>query len=172
MSAIRKLILTLTAVLACMCSAQAQVWIGGSLNASLTQGAKSFTIAPDVGYCFEDTPFSIACALEYSGELISGESYSHSLTVSPYFHYDICSLEERFGLFVDLAADIEVLDRSFFDVGFTPGVSFMLTEHWSAEFSYGFLGYQRSREPEQAATHEFVFDFKAATGEFSIYYNF
>jgi hypothetical protein len=91
--------------------------------------------------------------------------------VSPYFRYDICDIGERFSMFVDLCSDIEVLDFHFFDVGLSPGISFNLTDHWSAEFSYGFLGYQREKN-DDTIEHNFVLDFKASAAEFGIYYNF
>ena len=168
----KRILLTIAIVITAFMSAHAQVWLGGSLNAQFTKDAKMFSIAPDVGYCFSETPFSIACAIEYTGLIQHDEGYTHGLTISPYFRYDICTLEERFGLFVDLVADIDALGFRFFDVGFAPGVSFNLTEHWSAEFSYGFLGYTRVQLPEQDVEHSFGLDFKTATAEFGIYYNF
>ncbi len=168
----KKILLTLIFMVAAITVTHAQVWIGGSVNAQLNKNLKSFTIAPDVGYCFANVPLSVACALEYQGAFTNDEGYSHSLTVSPYFRYDICGIGERFSMFVDLCSDIEVLDFHFFDVGLSPGISFNLTEHWSAEFSYGFLGYQREVGDDNAIEHKFVLDFKTATAEFGIYYNF
>ena len=168
----KKALLTLIFMVAAITVAHAQVWIGGSVNAQLNKNLKSFTIAPDVGYCFANVPLSVACALEYQGAFTNDEGYSHSLTVSPYLRYDICGIGERFSMFVDLCSDIEVLDFHFFDVGLSPGISFNLTEHWSAEFSYGFLGYQREVGDGNAIEHKFVLDFKTATAEFGIYYNF
>ena len=168
----KKTLLTLVFIVAAFTVTHAQVWIGGSVNAQLNKDFKSFTIAPDMGYCFANVPFSVACALEYQGSFVNDEGYSHSLTVSPYLRYDICDIGERFSMFVDLCSDIEVLDFSFFDVGLVPGISFDLTEHWSAEFSYGFLGYQRELNDDNAIEHSFVLDFKTATTEFGIYYSF
>lgn len=168
----KKTLLTLVFIVVAFTVTHAQVWIGGSVNAQLNKDFKSFTIAPDVGYCFANVPFSVACAMEYQGSFVNGEGYSQSLTVSPYLRYDICDIGERFSMFVDLCSDIEVLDFSFFDVGLVPGISFDLTEHWSAEFSYGFLGYQRELNDDNAIEHSFVLDFKTATTEFGIYYSF
>ncbi len=153
-------------------TAHAQVWLGGNISAQLNKEEKTFTIAPDVGYCIPNTPFSIACAVEYSGTFQTEEAYTHSLTVSPYFRYDICNLEERFFLFVDLASDIDALDWKLTSIGLAPGVSFNLTEHWSAEFSYGFLGYQREQTKDEPDKHNFVLDFATATASLGIYYNF
>lgn len=168
----KKILLALVFVVAAITTTHAQVWLGGSVNAQLNKDFKTFTIAPDVGYCFANSPFSVACALEYQGIFRNDEGYAQNLTVSPYFRYDICGIGERFSMFVDLCSDIEVFDFSFFDIGLSPGISFNLTEHWSAEFSYGFLGYQREKNDDNATEHNFVLDFKTATAEFGIYYNF
>lgn len=167
----KKILLSLILFIAAFTS-HAQVWLGGSVNAQLSKDIKTFSIAPDVGYCFPNTPFSVACAFEYEGSFLNEEGYSHALTVSPYFRYDICDIGERFFLFVDLTTDIDALKFSYFNIGLSPGVSFNLTEHWSAEFSYGFLGYRWEQLPENEIGHSFELDFKTATAEFGIYYSF
>lgn len=168
----RKFLLTLAFVFAAIVSLNAQVWIGGSVNATLNKETKTFNIAPDVGYCFSNVPLSIACAIEYEGSFEIGQAYAHSLTVSPYLRYDICDIEERFFLFVDLTADIDALEFSTFDIGLSPGVSFNISDHWSAEFSYGFVGYNWERLSEQEISHGLELNFKASAAEFGIYYNF
>lgn len=168
----RKFLLTLAFVFAAIVSLNAQVWIGGSTNVTLNKETKTFNIAPDVGYCFSNVPLSIACAIEYEGTFETGETYTHSLTVSPYLRYDICDIEERFFLFVDLIADIDALKFSSFDIGLSPGVSFNITDHWSAEFSYGFVGYNWERLSEQEISNGLELNFKASAAEFGIYYNF
>ena len=168
----RKFLLTLAFVFAAIVSLNAQVWIGGSVNATLNKETKTFNIAPDVGYCFSNVPLSIACAIEYEGSFEIGQAYAHSLTVSPYLRYDICNIEERFFLFVDLTADIDALEFSTFDIGLSPGVSFNISDHWSAEFSYGFVGYNWERLSEQEISHGLELNFKASAAEFGIYYNF
>lgn len=167
----KKILLTLILVIASITITHAQVWLGGSVNGHFNKEIKAFSIAPEVGYYFTDTPFTIGCGIEYSGTIEKGEAYTHSLTIAPFLRYDICDIGERFTMFVDLYSDIEVLDFSFFDIGLAPGISFDLTEHWSADFSYGFLGYQREKNGN-AIEHGFVLDFKTATAEFGIYYSF
>lgn len=168
----KKRLLTLIIALFGVLSVQAQIWIGGSANATLGKELKTFSIAPDVGYCIPNTPFSIACAVEYAGTLQNGEDYCHSVTISPYFRYDICEIGERFSLFVDLVSDFDALEFSTFDIGLSPGVSFNITDHWSAEFSYGFVGYNWERLSEQEIGHGLELNFKASAAEFGIYYSF
>ena len=153
-------------------TAQAQWYIGGSVNAAMTKESQAFSIAPDVGYSFTNAPFSIACALEYGGEFSKDDGYTHSLTVSPYFRYDICDIGERFSLFTDLIFDIDALELSFFDVMLCPGVSFDLTEHWSAEFSIGVLGYEWEKVPDDKPIHSVVLGFETVAPSFGINYSF
>jgi len=170
--AMKKRLLTLIIALFGVLSVQAQIWIGGSANATLGKELKTFSIAPDVGYCIPNTPFSIACAVEYAGTLQNGEDYCHSVTISPYFRYDICEIGERFSLFVDLVSDFDALEFSSFDIGLCPGISFDLTDHWSAEFYIGFLGYEWEQVADDEVERCFVLDFKTVAPSFGIYYNF
>ena len=168
----KKLFLVTALVFVGVLTARAQMWIGGSVNASIQKESQTFTVAPDVGYYFSDLPFAIACAVEYGGTFQKGEGYTHSLTVSPYFRYDICEIGERFSLFTDLLSDFDALEFSFFDIGLYPGVSFDLTEHWSAEFYLGFFGYEWELVPGDESEQRFVLDFKTAAPSFGIYYSF
>lgn len=168
----KKAVLTLIIMLAGMFSAQAQVWIGGSVNARFNKDSQSFSIAPDVGYCFSNVPFSIACAMEYGGTFQKDATYSQSLTLSPYFRYDICDLDERFSLFVDLYSDFDVLEFSCFDIGLSPGISFEISEHWSTEFSFGLLEYDWERVPDDKPNQSIGFGFETAAPSFGFYYNF
>jgi len=171
-SDMKKALIILAFALFGVFTAQAQIWIGGAVNASFNKEIKTFSIAPDIGYCIPSTPFSIACAVEYGGTFQQGEAYSQSLTLSPYFRYGICDLNERFSLFADLYSDFEVLDFGSFDIGLSPGISFDLTEHWSAEFSVGLLEYNWERIPDEKPSQTFRFFFETAVPSFGIYYNF
>ena len=153
-------------------TAQAQWYIGGSVNAAMTKESQAFSIAPDVGYTFSNAPFSVALAFEYGGEFSKDEGYSHSLTLSPYCRYDIYDISERFTLFADLFADIDALELGYFDVGLKSGVSFDLTEHWSAEFSIGLLGYEWKKVSDDKPTHSFMLGFETAAPSFGINYSF
>ena len=153
-------------------TAQAQWYIGGGLKANIGKEANTFTLAPDAGYCFENAPISLGCAVEYEGTIQSGEAYSHFLTLSPYLRYNICDIDERFSFFTDLTADFDALELGWFDIGLSPGVSFDLTDHWSAEFSTGFLGYEWEQVPDNKPVQKFVLNFETVAPSFKIYYNF
>lgn len=166
----KKVLLSFIIVLAGLLDAQAQIWVGGSVDMRLDKEAKSFSISPDVGYSFPNTPLAIACALEYGGTYQTGNACTHSLIISPYLHYDICDIGEYFSLYVDLVSDIDVLEFSSFDVGLNPGIAFDLTEHWSAEFGIGFLGFQSTKG--DTIEQSFVADFAPVASSFSVYYEF
>ena len=168
----KRLVLTIAIVLASLVGAKAQIWIGGSLDASLNKEAKTFSITPDVGYSIPNTPISVACAFNYEGSLLNDGSYSHDLTVSPYIRYLICEIGERFSLFVDLLGDFDVLQRATFDAGLSPGIDIALTEHWSAEFYFGFVGYQWKQVEDKSYERTFDMGLRTSASAFSIYYNF
>ena len=151
---------------------QSQWFLGGSVGTAINKESQTFSIAPVVGYCFPNTPFSIAGAIEYGGTFQNGKAYTHSLTVSPYGRYNICDIGERFSLFVDFGFDIDALELDFFDIMLYPGISFNLTKHWSAEFSVGLLGYEWEKVPDSKPNHKFVLGFETAAPSFGIYYNF
>jgi len=168
----KRLLFTIVFAFIGIFTVQAQWYIGGSVSAAINKESQAFSIAPDVGYCFTNAPFSIACALEYGGEFSKDDGYSHSLTVSPYFRYNICNIGERFSFFMDLFSDIDALELCSFDIGLSPGISFDLTEHWSAEFSVGLLKYEWKKVPDDKPTHCFVLGFETAAPSFGIYYSF
>ena len=168
----KKILFTFAFVIAAFVSVHAQFYIGGNLNAKLNKETKTFTIAPDVGYSFPNAPFSVACAVEYGGTIPKDEAYQHSLTLSPYVRYNICDIGERFTLVVDLSSDIDVLDFGLLEVGLNPGVSFDVSDHWSAEFSMGFLGYKREEAEGQSTKHSFELKLELAAPSFSFYYSF
>jgi len=168
----KKLLFTLAFIVAACASAQAQFYIGGGLNAQFDKGYKSFTISPDVGYSFSTVPFSVGCGIEYMGTIREAEAYSQSLEISPYFRYSICDIGERFTLFVDLSTDIEVLNFGLLDVGLGPGISFDVTDHWSVEFSFGSIAYEREQAEDETIQHRFALDFALSAASFKFFYSF
>ena len=117
-------------------------------------------------------PFSIGCTLEYGGTAQIDQPYSHSLTVSPYFRYDVYEITERYTLFVDLYADFDAIEFSSFDIGLSPGIAFDITEHWSAEFSLGFLEYGWEKVPNEKPSQSFGLKLDAVATSFGINYSF
>lgn len=160
--------LLLLAVLFVAMTAKAQWYVGGSINANLFESYNSLVFSPDFGYTFEEAPIGVGLttSLAFYQNRLDGDRFSlDNIAVSPYLRY-YCYDIERFGFFVDLAGDFYVYGDSGFDVGFMPGVSFNLTEHWSAEFSYGWIGY------EQYDEKGFSIQMDASTSKLSFYYNF
>ena len=153
-------------------TAQAQWYIGGGVKASFQKESQSFTLAPDGGYCFANSPLSLGGAIEYGGTRESGEAYSHSLSASLYLRYIICDIGERFSFFTDFGGDVDALRLGWFDIGMSPGVSFDLTDRWSAEFSAGFMGYEWEQVPDDKPIQRFVLNFETVAPRFRFYYNF
>ena len=168
----KRLLLTIVFAFIGIYTVHAQWYIGASVSAAINKETQTFSLAPDVGYSFTNAPFAIACAFEYGGKFSKGESYTHSLTVTPYFQYSICDIGKRFSLFVDLFSDIDVLELKSFNIGLSPGITFNLTEHWTAEFSVGLLGYEWEKVPDDKPSHKFMLGFETSAPTFRIYYNF
>ena len=67
----KKLFLTLALAFVGILSANAQLWMGGSIGAGITKDVTTFAIAPEVGYSFTGTPMTVAAEVDYTGWAIS-----------------------------------------------------------------------------------------------------
>ena len=166
----KKLFLTLVLAFTGIFAANAQLWMGGSASAYANKDFAKFSIAPEIGYSFNK--FTIASAVSYDFKH-DGKS-SHTVIVSPYVRYSICTIE-KFGMFLDLTGDFDVANDNFgYRVGLQPGIAWMATKHWTAAFRFAFLGYNHcdyyltEDEPE----YGFKFGFALAAPSFGLYYNF
>lgn len=153
-------------------TAQAQWYIGGSINGNLGKETKTLNMVPDVGYYFSDNSFALGCEFEYNLSFLEGEGTSHSLDISPYGTLDICDISERFSLFLDIITSFDALSFNYFEIGLSPGVAFSLTEHWEAVFNFGYIGYLWEHVPDGKANHNFVMDYKPSAGMFRMHYYF
>ena len=82
----KKLFLTLVIAFAGIFTANAQVWLGGSVNAMMNKDVKSFGVAPELGYSFAEVPLTIAVAADfdfYKDNLVKGST----LTLTPYVRF-------------------------------------------------------------------------------------
>ena len=162
----KKLLFTLVFAFAGIFTANAQFWLGGSVNAAFGKHESSFGIAPEAGYSFKGTPWTVACAIDY--DYTSDDVYSESmLALTPYVRYTLLSIE-KFSLSMDALCGIGVrTDNSVFRVGVRPIIAWMATKKWTAAFSMGFLGYDDMYHDAQ-----FILDFETAAPTFGLYYNF
>ena len=168
----KKLFLVLALAFAGIFTANAQVWIGGSTSATINDQVTSFSVAPEVGYSFTGTPWTIAVAANYGFNQNKLETHvdpHHSLILSPYVRYSICNIE-KFALFMDLTGDFDVMSEDFgYRVGLQPGIAWMATEHWTAAFRFAFIGYNKCNF---YGADGFRMDFATAAPGFGLYYNF
>ena len=101
-------------------TANAQVWIGGSTSVFAGKNHAKFTIAPEVGYSFPNTKWTIAVGANYAMDYTKytdifntvHKDYTHALILSPYVRYSICNIE-KFAMFLDLTGDFDVLSDNF-----------------------------------------------------------
>ena len=195
----KKVLLTLVLAFAGIISANAQLWLGGSMAFNTnkyedTRGTYYF-LGPEVGYSFGN--WSVATALGYSSGItshIGGQTNKYIVNafyVMPYVRYNVCSIE-KFNFFLDGAFDfIGWRDKYNLDgfisygrdlqttwqAGIKPGIAFHPTKKWTAVFHLGFIGYSKG---SLGGIDNFPFpydpgfsvDFSASTATFGLYYNF
>lgn len=169
----KKLFLVLALAFAGIFTANAQVWIGGSTNVTLNKELTRFAIAPEVGYSFLDSHWTIAVGANYGyrSDKVVGDVavVNQSLILSPYVRYSICNIE-KFAFFMDLTGDFDVLSENFgYRVGLQPGIAWMATKHWTAAFRFAFLGYNHCNF---YGDNGFRLDFATSAPGFGLYYNF
>ena len=142
--------LLVVAVLMATIAVKAQgIYVGGSLSAwrNTTENFSSFTIAPEVGYNFNET-WAIGAELGYSHDYMEGFKVN-SFAIAPYVRWSYYE-NDAVRLFLDGAATVgfnKVKDGETFkygQVGLRPGIAVKLNDHFSFVAKYGFLGYQRN----------------------------
>lgn len=164
----KKVLITLIIAFSGIFTANAQVWIGGSAGAQLKSGF-TVSVAPEIGYSFNNSPFSIATSLNLI--LTGNEGSSHvywGLIASPYVRYNLCTVGEKFNIFMDLTGDFVIPDGGY-RVGLQPGIAWMATKHWTAAARIGFMGYNQS---DFYGDKGLELSFQAAIPTIGLYYNF
>ena len=161
----KKLVLTLALAFTGIFAANAQVWLGGSVGAQVKDGF-SVSVAPEIGYSFEDSPISIATALNF---ILVGEggNTSWGLIASPYVRCNLATVE-KFNFFLDATGDF-VIPGGGWRAGLQPGIAWNATEHWTAAARIGFLGYNKSAF---LGNEGFQLSFQSAIPSIGLYYNF
>jgi hypothetical protein len=172
----KKVLLTLALAFVGIFSANAQLWMGGSANAAINKNSTGIAISPEIGYSFKGVPFTIAIGANYGVQGTKHHNsydFNHSLILSPYVRYSVCKIE-KFALFLDLTGDLDVLSDDFgYRVGLQPGIAWMATQHWTAAFRWGFIGYNDcDYYNEMGYIDGFNLKFATAAPSFGLYYNF
>lgn len=171
----KKLFLVLVLAFAGIFSANAQVWIGGGLGAGIQKDYTNLSISPEIGYAFNEH-WHVALGANYEftqtkmevlGETITTKT--NGLSLEPYVRYVATTIGDKFSLFFDLTGDFGLIDRSGWAVSLRPGIAWMATDHWTAAFRFGFLGYDHGY---YGIDNGFFLNCELVAPQFGLYYNF
>ena len=170
----KKLFLVLALAFAGIFTANAQVWVGGGLGASIQKNHTSLSIAPEIGYAINDQ-WQVALGAGYGfnqtkvdvlGETIT--TNTNTLALQPYVRY-VATTVGKFSLFFDLCGDFGLLDDARdYAVTIQPGIAWMATDHWTAAFRFGKVGYDHNFY----GTDGFLLNCDLAAPQIRLYYNF
>ena len=171
----KKLFLVLALAFAGIFTANAQVWVGGGLGASIQKNYTHFSIAPEVGYVINNQ-WQVALGANYGftqtkyevGDEVVKNS-ANVLALQPYVRYVGGTIGKKFSLFVDLCGDFGLLDdEREYAVTLQPGIAWQATEKFTAAFRFGKVGYDHNFY----GTDGFLLNCDLAAPQIRIYYNF
>jgi hypothetical protein len=170
----KKLVLVLVLAFAGIFTANAQVWVGGGLGANIQKNQMNLSIAPEVGYAFNEH-WQLALGAGYNfnqtkvdvlGETVTNTA--NTLALQPYVRY-VATTIGKFSLFFDLCGDFALLDDPRgYAVTLQPGIAWMATDHWTAAFRFGKVGYDHNFY----GTDGFLMNCDLAAPQIRLYYNF
>lgn len=163
----KKLFLVLALAFAGIFTANAQVWIGGGLGAQIERGNTYLTVSPEVGYAFDDH-WQLALGASYAFDKTEGLPTTNELSLQPYVRYVATTIGDKFSLFFDLTGDFGLIDASGWAATLRPGIAWMATEHWTAAFRFGFLGYDHG----YYGGNGLFLNCDLASPQIRLYYNF
>ena len=164
----KKLFLTLVLAFTGIFAANAQLWIGGSAGAAFVKNYSTFTIAPEIGYSFNNTPLSVAVEVDYAFAKYKDAKAEHELILKPYLRCNLAKIE-KFSVFMDLTGDFGVVNNKGYAISLRPGVAWMATKHWTAAFRFAFMQYDHGF---YHLDNGFYLDCAAMAPQFGLYYNF
>ena len=170
----KKLFLVLALAFAGIFTANAQVWVGGGLGASIQKDYTNLSIAPEVGYAINNQ-WQVALGAGYGFTQtktdVLGETVTHNtntMALQPYVRY-VATTIGKFSLFFDLCGDFGLLDDARdYAVTIQPGIAWMATDHWTAAFRFGKVGYDHNFY----GTDGFLLNCDLAAPQIRLYYNF
>ena len=167
----KKLVLVLALAFAGILTANAQVWVGGGLGASIQKNSTSFSIAPEVGYVINNH-WQVALGAGYGfnqTKVLEQAVTTNTLALQPYVRYVGGTIGQKFSLFVDLCGDFGLLDDARdYAVTLQPGIAWQATEKFTAAFRFAKVGYDHNFY----GTDGFLLDGDLAAPQIRIYYNF
>jgi len=170
----KKFFLILALAFAGIFTANAQVWVGGGLGASIQKDYMNFSIAPEAG-CVINNHWHVGLGVGYDftqtkaevlGETITNNT--NALALQPYVRYVAGTIGKKFLLFVDLCGDFGLLDdERGYAATLQPGIAWMATEKFTAAFRFGKVGYDHNFY----GTNGFLLNGDLSVPHIRIYYN-
>ena len=144
-----KKLLMLAALAISSLTASAQFYFGGQVGFSrnATDDITTLNIAPEVGYDFNSV-WSCGGVLDYSYRYNAGNNLN-IFEISPYARYKFARFaDDKLKFFVDCGIGFGVQKATNYDagfvyhIGFRPGVSYSLNNHWCVVAHLGQLGWE------------------------------
>ena len=181
----KKLLMTLVASVAIAVSANAQVFVGGSVGFGSVKVAGNdsevtYKIVPEVGYNFNKN-WAIGLKIGYQkgacnlvDEEIAQDVNKKVFTVAPYGRYTFVH-SKYVNVFIDLGLGFaSYIDKGTqFDLGVTPGVAVNLSDKLSFVSHIGFAGFKTfSPKGDGKSSSKFGVDLDQNNLTFGLYYNF
>lgn len=181
----KKLLMTLVASVAIAVSANAQVFVGGSVGfGSVKVGGGdsevTYKIVPEVGYNFNKN-WAIGLTIGYQkgacnlvDEAIAQDVNTKVFTVAPYGRYTFVH-SKYVNVFIDLGLGFASYTDmgTQFDLGVTPGVAVNLSDKLSFVSHIGFAGFKTfSPKGDGKSSSKFGVDLDQNNLTFGLYYNF
>ena len=148
---------------------RAQWYIGGGFHFTENNAISANHFSPDFGYSFNPR-WTIGTAFSYQNKkytYLNASSVSFSKTeehwfLSPYIRYSFYQ-NDRLSLFVDATMDLKLNGFDAYSYGLRPGLSYGLSDHFTAVATFGFVGNK---------AHLWTADFQPSSLNFSLFYVF
>ena len=142
----------------------------------------NLSIAPEVGYVFnENWQLGLGSSYSFTRQLTMNKQEeaitinTNELALQPYVRYVATTIGEKFSLFLDLCGDFGLLDANgVYAVTLQPGIAWMATEHWTAAFRFGKVGYSHNfyKDSNKLPIDGLFLDGDLAAPQIRLYYNF
>ncbi|MCQ2166949.1 MAG: hypothetical protein MJY49_05940 [Bacteroidales bacterium] len=151
----KRIILTIAAIIAFAFTASAQKWYAGGgaglelvfeNNGKANGGEFGLTINPEIGYNInEKFAVGAAVALGFETEWKTGVAAQPAFIFSfdPYFRWNFLRLGDKFNLFADAAASFGCKGQAFaYGLAIKPGLSYAFSDRLSLVTHFASLGFK------------------------------
>ena len=179
-----KKIMMIAAMMVAAVSANAQVYLGGSVGVATSSydgnSTTVWSILPEVGYNLNEK-WALGMTIGYGESRVkvknAGTEKVKTFQVSPYDRYTFVKFD-KINLFVDGTVGYQHenyagVKTNTFGLGFKPGIAVNLNDKLSFVAHAGFLGYENSKvKGDDKSTNSFGFGINGNSLSFGVYYNF